>query len=228
MKRFTFGLFALLLCLAGSVGASTTYDAATRWGDYWPAEKFRHYFGGPVKFNSEVRSSFEAGAANGTGVACIEYGDGVIHKTRCTFTAASITMTDAGANGNEGALKFYDLPAGPITILGTTMNITTLAGSGGIADTAAVVCSVGTVVAAADDTLTSTEANLVASATGTLTAGAGACALHGSLVATAFDGHTTPTDIYVNFAMPDAGTSGNDTLAVTGTITVNWISSGDY
>lgn len=65
-------------------------------------------------------------------------------------------------------------------------------------------------------------------ATGTLAAGAGVVTKHGSLVATAFDGHTTPMDLFMNFAVPDADSSASDTLTVAGTIKCTWTNSGDY
>lgn len=170
------------------------------------------------------------GAPNGTGVTATEYGTGAVHKTVLTLTNVSITVTDTGgANGGQGSLKVYDFPEGVIQFLGASYNLTTLAGAGGIGDTAALVGSLGSVAAGAGDaTLTSTEADMIASTTGTLTAGAGTLAKHGSLVATAFDGHTTALDAILNLAVPDAGISSNDTVTVNGTITMVWANLGDY
>lgn len=170
------------------------------------------------------------GAANGTGVVATEYGNRVIHQTVLTLTAVSITVTDATTAGAHGALKVYDFPAGPITILGCTTNLTTLAGAGGIADGAALVSSLGSATVATDNAtlVGSGEGDVVASYAGTLTSGAGVVTKHGSLVATAFDGHTTPMDLYMNFAVPDADSSASDTLTVAGTIKCTWTNSGDY
>lgn len=169
------------------------------------------------------------GAKNGAAVAVAEYGSGAVHKSVFTLTALSITMTDAGAAGCHGSHKVYDFPEGVIQILGCSYNLTTLAGAGGIADGAALVGSLGSVTTATDNaTLTGTEADLIASTTGTLTAGAGVLAKHGSLVATAFDGHTTAMDAFLNVAVPDADSSASDTLAVSGTITIVWANLGDY
>lgn len=169
------------------------------------------------------------GAKNGSAVSVVELGDGAVHKTVFTLTALSVTMTDAGAAGCHGSHKIYDFPEGVIQVLGCSYNLTTLAGSGGIGDTAALVGALGTTATATDNaTLTTTEANLIASTTGTLTAGAGVLQSHGSLVATAFDGHTTPVDAYLNLAVPDAGSSASDTVTVSGTITITWVNLGDY
>jgi hypothetical protein len=111
---------------------------------------------------------------------------------------------------------------------GCVANATTLAGAGGIADGAAVVLALGTVVAAADDALTSTEADFIASFAGTLTAGAGAFTKYGEPSVTSLDGHTTAKDLYLNMAVPDADISSGDTLAVSGTITCTWWNNGDW
>lgn len=181
-----------------------------------------------VSFRDAITSS-GIGAPNGTGVTAVEYGNGAVHKTVITLAAASITMTDATTAGNQGSLKVYDFPQGAVQILGASYNLTTLAGAGGITDTAALVGSLGSTAAGAGDaTLTTTEADMIASTTGTLTAGAGTLQKYGSLVAAAFDGHATALDAYLNLAVPDAGSSANDTVAVTGTITIVWANLGDW
>lgn len=169
------------------------------------------------------------GAAAGTGVVAAESGDGAVHKTVLTLTNLSVTMTDAGAAGSQGSQKVYDFPEGPIQLLGASYNLTTARVGTAIGATAALVGSLGSVAAGAGDaTLTSTEADMIASTTGTLTAGAGTLKKHGSLVATAFDGHTTALDAILNLAVPDADSSGNDAVTVNGTITLTWANLGDY
>lgn len=169
------------------------------------------------------------GAAAGTGVAAVEYGNGAMHKTVLTLTNLAIPITDGGVVvGGEGGQKVYDFPEGVIQLLGASYNLTTARVSTGIAAAAAMLGSLGSVVAAADVTLTSTEADMIASTTGTLTAGAGTLKKHGSLVATAFDGHTTALDAFLNLAVPDADISANDTITVNGTITLTWANLGDY
>ncbi len=167
------------------------------------------------------------GAVAGTGVAITSEKDAVVHKTLITITALSVTTTDAGAAGAHGSQKIYDFPEGNILVLGGVMDLTTLAGAGGIADTAALISSLGTVAAVNDNaTLTTTEANIIPSTSGTLVAGAGT--MKGKSTTPApFDGTTTPVDVFLNFAMPDAGSTANDTLTVSGTVTLIWINLGD-
>jgi hypothetical protein len=45
--------------------------------------------------------------------------------------------------------------------------------------------------------------------------------------AVAFDGTTTAKDAWLNIAVPDAGSTANDTFSVTGTITLIWSNMGD-
>lgn len=166
------------------------------------------------------------GAAAGAGVAASEK-DGVVHKTVLTLTAQSITMTDATTAGCHGSQKIYDFPAGNILILGATTDLAVVAGSGGITDTASVVGSIGSAAVGTDNaTLLSTEANIVPSTAATLTSGAGA--MDGESTATVMlDGTATAIDAYLNFAVPDAGSSASDTLTVDGTITILWVNLGD-
>lgn len=170
------------------------------------------------------------GAKNGAAVAVAESGDAAVHRSVFTLTALSITVTDTDDTpGAHGSHKLYDFPAGVIGRLGCSYNLTTTAGAGGITDTAALVGALGSTATAADNaTLTTTEADFIASTAGTLTGGAGVLASHGPANVTALDGHTTAVDLYLNVAVPDADVTASDTLAVSGTITCLWTNAGDY
>lgn len=150
-------------------------------------------------------------------------------KTVLTLSGESITMTDAGVAGSHGSLKVFDFPAGGIVFLGATCDLTITAGAGGIADTAAVVGSVGTAtVGTGDATLAGTEADLIPSTASPLTAGAGTTKGKSVTAGIAvFDGTAAAIDAWLNFAVPDVGSTANDTLTVSGTITLVWASLGD-
>lgn len=175
--------------------------------------------------------------ANGVGTSGVApAGSGVVasesngvQRTVLRLTNTVITMTDAGAAGCHGSLKVYDFPAGNIAFLGATSDLSILAGVGGITDTAAVVGGVGTAtVGVGDATLTTTEQDLVPSTAATLTAGAGAFDGESLTAGIAvFNGTDTPIDAWLNFAVPDAGSTANDTLTVNGTITLVWANLGD-
>ena len=169
-------------------------------------------------------------AASATaGVTIKEYGDGLLHKTVFTLTAVSVDMTDATTAGCHGKIQLYDFPDGLVDVLGATTNVTLLAGAGGIADTAAVVAGLGTGAVATDNgTLVgSGEADIVASTAATLTAGAGAFKGKTTVVVV-LDGTGTAKDMYLNMAMVDAESSASDTLTLNGTVTLVWVSAGDF
>ena len=154
---------------------------------------------------------------------------GLVRKLVITLTNVVITTVDAGAAGAQGGIKIFDFQEGFIQFLSAFFNLTTLAGAGGIADTGALVGSLGTVVAATDNaTLTTTEANIIPSAAGTLAGGAGTLKQFSAAPGAPIDGTTTPVDAFLNVAVPDAGSSADDTVTVNGTITIYYISMGDY
>ncbi len=164
-------------------------------------------------------------------VAVLEEGNPFIHQTTFTITAASATITDATTAGAHGGIQLYDFPEGLIQIVASSSDLAITAGAGGIADTASVVCSLGSVVTATDNaTLTSTEITFGPSTAATLSGGVGACDIDGTTAITAVvNGSATASDLFLDFAIPDAGvTDGqNDTIAVTGAVTVTWIWLGD-
>lgn len=177
--------------------------------------------------NGETTSG--SGAASGTGVVAAELGDAAVKKTILTLTNVSVTMTDATTAGSHGSLKVYDFPAGLISYFGGTTDLTISRVGTAITATAAVVGGVGTAAVSTDnDALTGTEADLIPSTASTLTSGAGVTkGKYASAPQVPFDGTATAKDAYLNFAIPDAGSTGNDALLVNGTITLVWSNLGD-
>lgn len=182
------------------------------------------------------------------GLSVKEYGDGPVRQTVIRLDGVVVTMTDATTN--NGNVPLYAPPRGSLYILGGTANFASkanstgpadviepytntfgiAAGSGGIADGAALVIGVGTTVSAGA-TLTTTEQNIVASTAATLTAGVN----NGIVAAVTAGAHVAGLSTggaqsfwYLNFAVPDADTTANDTITVTGEIIVNWILLGNY
>lgn len=161
------------------------------------------------------------------GIVQRQYAGGPFHQTIIQFTNAAIPSTDNTTNGAQAPIQLLDFPAGVITIVGASSNLT-IVGGAGLTATAAVVCSLGSVTAAVDATLTSTEADWMPSTTATLTGSAGACKgeITTALLAVQ-DGTSTAKDLWLNFAVPDAGSTANTTITVNGTVTVTWIFSQD-
>lgn len=170
------------------------------------------------------------GTVSGTGVSVQEDCGlrGGLHVTTWTFSSLSVATTDATTAGAHGSQKIYTFPVAAITSLGCSMNLTTTAGSGGISDTAALVGALGTVTTVTDNaTLTTTEADLINSYAGTLVGGVGVLQKYGALVATPYDGTTTAEDVWLNIAIPDAGSSASDTVTISGTASCAWLYTPD-
>lgn len=183
---------------------------------------------GTINLPANGKTAEEVGSGATTGLTIKEFGDSAMHKTVFTFTNFSIATVDATTNGATGSQKIYTFPEGLVSYIGGSSKLTIARVGTAIQATAAVVGGVGTVAAAADVTLTGTEQDLIPSTAATLTTGAGA--MNGkSLTATAavFDGTGTAKAAFLNFTMPDAGSTGNDALLVNGTITLVWSGLGD-
>jgi hypothetical protein len=143
------------------------------------------------------------------------------------FSAFSLTMTDATTAGSHGSKQIFTMPAGNITVLGAVAALNISRVGTAITATAAVVASVGTTATAnTDATLTGTEANIMASTSATLTAGAGVVNGH-STATVKLDGTDTAIPVFLNFAIPDAGSTGNDALIISGEIVVTYLNNGD-
>lgn len=178
---------------------------------------------------SGIAHTHGTGTANGAGVAAVERADHV-RSTTITITDLVIDTTDATTAGAHGTHKLYDFPEGYIRVFGAVMDLTTAAGEGGITDTAQLVGSLGSAAVGTDNAvLGGTEADIIPSTAGTLTAGAGTLkGLTGAQEALALlDGTTTAADLHLNIAIPDAGSTADDTVTVNGTITIMWANLGD-
>jgi hypothetical protein len=171
-------------------------------------------------------------AAGGSAVVAAEFGTGVMRRTVLALTDLLIPVADANAFASQ---KIYDFPEGRILVHGVTANLrwgVTTTRASTINDNAALDYSLGTAAEAADTTLDSTQANLLAKQDVTLSgAGSAYTALAGAALAAAaqFDGTTTPVDAYLNVSFPTTtDIDGDGTLKVSGTITITWSPLGDY
>ena len=184
------------------------------------------------KLNLMVDATNAAAAAGSSpvnaSIATSDSADGMI-KTVITLSGLSVTMTDATTAGSHGSVKLYDFPEANLFFLGGTTDLVITAGAGGITDTAAVVGSIGTTTVGTDNaTLTTTEADLIPSTDSTLTGGIGET--KGKTLtagAVVFDGTATAKEAWLNYAVPDAGSTADDTLTVSGTVTLVWSNLGD-
>lgn len=160
-----------------------------------------------------------------TGVTVKEQSAGKFHLTRIEFTNLVVAVTDTGgANGGYGTKTLYDLPQGLAVILGSVTDFDIVAAAG-IGATAAVKHSLGTAAEATNDTLDSTQANLIASTSATLTASAGST-LGVSTAPVTVNGTVTPVDIILNFGVADAGISATSSVTITGFVEIAWLAVG--
>jgi len=155
--------------------------------------------------------------------------DGGMQKTVLTLNALAVAMADAAGVVAFGSKKILDFPAGYIRIDSIVADLAVSKSSAGVIATFDGDFSVGTVAAAGDATLTSTEADMIAS-TATPQAVAGVTTAIGSkLTATDLDGTVTPIDMYLNVVVDDADHDVTTTpcnLLFTGTVTVTWRKMG--
>lgn len=173
----------------------------------------------PVDF--PIPSTFNAGEnVGGAGVTVREQGNGGVQQTIITLDNVSITMTDATTAGSHGTLDLYEF-SNNITFLGASATLSFVKDGAGISDTAALVFGVGSAaVGTGDSTLTGTEQNIVSSTAATLAGGEKGPTAGASGSPTALTG--APVTGRLNLAIPDAGSTANAAMIVSGTITITW------
>lgn len=150
-------------------------------------------------------------------------------KEVITLTDFSVTVANTtGASFGNG--KIYDFPEGRILVLGAVANLTFNWSGQDIGATGSGDFSLGS-TATADATLSSTDANMIASSamTDPFVAGVGS-GVGSSAAAVYLDGTTTAADAYLNLIIDDADVAdaASDTVLVNGTITLYFINLGDY
>lgn len=175
-----------------------------------------------------------SGAAAGTGVTASELvAGGVVHQTVLTFADVEIALTDNAGVVAYGGLKVYDFPAGAILLLGAVADLDLTKDAAGVNADWDGDFGVGTVTASNNNSLASTEQNIIPT-TATPQASSGATTANGQSTATenaVIDGTGTAADAFLNFLVDDAdhdvgGTPTN--LIVNGTLKLTWINLGDY
>lgn len=137
----------------------------------------------------------------------------------------TLAMVDVAGVVAYASKKIFDFPEGYIAIESAVADLAVTKSSAGVIAAFDGDFSLGSVAAAGDATLTSTEADVIAS-TATPQAVAGATTAIGSkLTATNLDGSVTPVDLYLNVLVDDADHDVTTTpcnLLFTGTVTVIW------
>ena len=209
---------------------SSSFHAERLVGGRWQPLTYNTGEGGISLGPGGIVNASGAGVAGGTNVTVTER-IGHTRETVLTFTNEVIDVVDAAANGAHGGLKVYDFPPGQLYVHGIVTDLAIVAGAGGISDTAAVVAAVGKGQVQTDNaTLFTDEATFIPMTNVTLTGGA--ADFHGKTSAQEAgqvqDGTATAIDLWLNFAVPGDDSTADDTLTVTGTITILWALMGDH
>jgi len=152
-----------------------------------------------------------------------EAGRGVQRTTVLTLSSMQISTTDATTSGAYGSQKVYDLPDGAVIVDAIFFDIDSISVASGLSSTATVKVAFGSAAEASDDTLNSTQADMLASTS--LTALVASAQTNQKAFSTAAyygDGSATAKDIYLNIGVADAGSTANSTVTISGTIYITW------
>lgn len=167
----------------------------------------------------------KAAAASGISGLTVKDYTSAGRQTRVQLSNVTITTTYTSSSNSSGSVKIATLPTGGIFLKGGSARITYTT-SGTPTPGGTTVFAVGTAAAAADATLTSTEANVVASTGSTMTSGAGTLNGVTATSVVGVNGQSSAVDIYVNFATSgDMGAA--RTITLNGWVIFNWEHTGD-
>jgi hypothetical protein len=171
------------------------------------------------------QASEKVAAASGiSGLTVKDYANAG-RQTRVSLSNVTITTTYTSSSNSSGSVKIATLPLGGIFLKGGSARVTYTT-SGTPTPGGTTVFAVGTAAAAADATLTSTEANVVASTGSTMTAGAGTLSGVTATSVVGVNGQSSAVDIYLNFATSgDMGAA--RTITLNGWVVFNWEHTGD-
>ena len=190
--------------------------------------------GGGVRLTDDDTTPIGNLVQPGSGsISVVEYQFGCFVRSTFTLIAAEITATDGAGSGSHGGYKFYDMPEGAISFLGSRQNYTAFSEGAlltGEAGDAVFEIGVGTTIiaAAADGTLGNGAGENVGQAVAvTLSGGTGTGTAVNGTETTAINGTTTAVDLNLNWSGTAATIDATSTVTVTGTITVLWAHMGD-
>lgn len=166
-----------------------------------------------------------AGAKTASVAKASTTGDATFKTTVLTLDELDVTMTDGGANGSIGSVKLFDFPQGLVAVDLAVTDLTVEVAAG-IGATATFKHALGTAAEATNDTLDSTQANILPSTNTTLADSAGT-AKGVSTTPLIINGTSSAGAVYLNFGVADAGSTANSTATVSGTVKLVWKFAGD-
>lgn len=162
------------------------------------------------------------------GLIVHETGNHAVHKTEFVLEDIEITITDAGAAGAHGYIEIYTFPIAHILVKSGHIKLTnTVAGIGGIANNAALDIGVGhEAVSVANETLSLYEQGATTKIDMTLTGGTSTNDNAINTTDTHHDGSGVALELFLNVAIEDASCNADDTLTISGKITIIWVDCG--
>lgn len=165
------------------------------------------------------------------GVSVEQTGHGKFRTARFTFEEARVALADEAGVVAYGGIKLGDFPEGAILLFAGVADLTVTKDGPGVTATFDGDFGVGTVVASNNNSLATTEQNIVPT-TATPQAVAGATTAKGiSTAAAHIDGTAGALDIYLNFLVDDADQDitglGATDLVVSGDVTIHYLLIGD-
>lgn len=170
------------------------------------------------------------GTVAGATISAVEYGNGIYHRTVLTLTAFPLSIADTGAFGTG---NLYTFPEGVVTFLGGFYNLaeTTTSTLASTLNASAVLSTgVGT-TATADNTVSGAEANIVAATNVTASATinvAGTAVVGVAPAPTTVNGSASALIARLNVGVTDdTQIDGDATSTWSGTVTFDWVFSGD-
>lgn len=182
-------------------------------------------------FTSLPTTTNDVGDINtNTVTSVVEYGDGVNHKTVLTLSGAPLAIADGDF---ENSYVLYTFPEGSINLDGVVVDVTATMLTTNFNASTDDLYNWGMGSTTNDDgdgTISATGLDMcpnvsVDTVSGTQVVNAVQSVLAAS---TSFDGTSTAITMNLNWAVPAANDSGDNTNTFTGTVTFPWKLVGDY
>lgn len=164
--------------------------------------------------------------ASAATVTAVEESGEVIHKTKLTLVNFPIAIADDAGVAQYGGAKVYDFPEGLIGILGCSVK-GNLTGYASLIDNFTSNTALGTVTATTGNTLTGTEADIMASVANATAAAEIAAVDSVSAAMAVIDGTAAAKGAFLNVVIADNVAHGTGTAYFTGEILINWVNLGD-
>lgn len=167
-----------------------------------------------------------------TGMTVTEEGSGALRRTVIEFDDVAFALVDEAGVVAYSGKKVYDFPAGNVLIFGATLDVVMTKSSAGVNADADGDVGVGTVTASNNNSLATTEQNIIpTTATPQMASGISAVKANNAAAIAPLDGLTTPVDVFVNLLIDDAdhdvtGTACN--LILNGTLVIHWMNLGNH